>query len=106
MTFIGFERRTSASRVYVRTNEPVRYSVQQSGDKLVILELENTRIGLRNNRRPLDTSFFDSAVAMVEPNPAASRRVRVQIKLKAPVAYQAKQEGNVVSVEFSNPAKR
>jgi hypothetical protein len=106
MTFVGFERAASASRVYVKTNEPVRYSVLQGDAKTVILELENTRIALYNNRRPLDTSFFDTAVAMVAPAPAGGRSVRVEIKLKEAVAFQARQEGNVVSVEFSPPAHR
>jgi len=105
MTFVGFERAAASSRVYVRTTGPVRYSVQEDGDKKVVLELENTRIALRNNRRPLDTSFFDSAVAMVSPNPDGHRAVRVEIKLRETVPFQAKQEGNEVSVEFSRSAK-
>ena len=100
MTFVGFERATSGSRVYVRTSAPVHYSVQEDGDKRVVLELENTRIALRNNRRPLDTSFFDSAVAMVAPSPVGRSAVRVEIKLKERASFQAKQDGNEVSIEF------
>ena len=100
MTFVGFQQAPSSSRVYVRTSGPVSYSVQEDGDKRVILELENTRIALRNNRRPLDTSFFDSAVAMVAPS-VGRGMVRVEIKLKEHASFQAKQDGNEVSVEFS-----
>ncbi len=102
MTFVGFQRASSGSRVYVRTSGPVSYSVQEDGDKRVVLELENTRIALRNNRRPLDTSFFDSAVAMVAPASVGKGTVRVEIKLKGHASFQAKQDGNEVSVEFPN----
>ena len=44
MTFVGFKQDSGGQRVYVRTNEPVRYSVQRGGDKQVVLELENTAI--------------------------------------------------------------
>jgi hypothetical protein len=106
MTFVGFERAASGARVYVRTNGPVHYTVQQEGDKKVVLELENTRIGTRNSRRPLDTSFFDTAVAMVSPNPAGNRTVRVEISLKEAVSFQTKQDGNEVSVEFPRASRR
>ncbi len=104
LTFVGFTHEPSGSRVFVRTNGPVQYSVAEGKDKTIILELENTRIALRNNTRPLDTSQFDSAVAMVEPNQAAAEKVRVQIRLKDSVPYRAKQEGNEVVLDFGPPA--
>jgi len=106
MTFVGFQPAASGARVFVRTNGPVHYTVQQEGDKKVVLELENTRIGTRNSRRPLDTSFFDTAVAMVAPNPAGNRTVRVEISLKEAVSFQTKQDGNEVSVEFPRASRR
>src|SRR5713226_8071401 len=106
MTFVGFQRAATGARVYVRTNGPIHYTVQQEGDKKVVLELENTRIGTRNSRRPLDTSFFDTAVAMVSPNPAGNRTVRVEISLKEAVSFQTKQDGNEVSVEFPRASRR
>ncbi|HYR56358.1 MAG TPA: AMIN domain-containing protein [Myxococcaceae bacterium] len=106
MTFVGFQRAATGARVYVRTNGPIHYTVQQEGDKKVVLELENTRIGTRNSRRPLDTSFFDTAVAMVSPNPAGNRTVRVEISLKEAASFQTKQDGNEVSVEFPRASRR
>jgi colicin import membrane protein len=104
VTFVGFTHEPSGSRVFVRTTGPVQYSVAEGKDKTVILELENARIALRNNTRALDTSQFDSAVAMVEPNQAAAETVRVQIRLKDSVPYRAKQEGNEVILDFGPPA--
>lgn len=103
VTFVGFANEPSGSRVFVRTNGPVQYSVVEGKDKTVILELENARIPLRNNTRPLDTSQFDSAVAMVEPNQAPEQKVRVQIRLRDSVPYRAKQEGNEVVLDFGPP---
>jgi hypothetical protein len=106
VTLVGFQRVASASRVYVRTNEPVRYRLSETAEKTLVLELENTGIGQQNNRRPLDTSYFDTPVSLVRPDLASSRSVRVEILLKAAVPYQAKQEGNEVYVEFQNSSPR
>jgi hypothetical protein len=103
VTFVGFTHEPSGSKVFVRTTAPVQYSVAEGKDKTVILELENARIALRNNTRPLDTSQFDSAVSMVEPNQAAAEKVRVQIRLKDSVPYRARQEGNEVVLDFGPP---
>ncbi|MHB8872344.1 MAG: AMIN domain-containing protein, partial [Myxococcaceae bacterium] len=105
VTLVGFRLVDTASRVYIRTDEPVRYSLSEGADKTVVLLLENTRIGQRNNERQLDTSFFDTAVAMVKPDVGEAQSVRVEIKLKESVPYQAKQEGNEVYVEFQRPAR-
>ncbi|MFY0574981.1 AMIN domain-containing protein [Cystobacter fuscus] len=106
MTLVGFKQERGASRVFVRTNEPVRYSVTPAGDRLVVLELENTLIAEENNTRAMDTSFFNTAVASVDANPGPSRTVRVSIRLKQQVPYETRQEGNELSIEFQRPASR
>lgn len=105
MTWLGFQQTAEASRVFIKTNEPVRYRVVEEGDDLVVLELENTRIPLRNNRRFLDTHFFNTAVTMVTPREieGVSRNVRVEIQLRHKVPYSATQEDNVVYLRFERP---
>jgi hypothetical protein len=100
MTLVGFKPVQGAGRVFVRTSEPVKYSVSEAGDRTLVLELENTRIPTENDRRPLDTSFFNTAVAQVQAETTSSRNVRIQIKLKQNVAYEARQEGNEVVLDF------
>ncbi len=100
VALVGFKQEAGSSRVFVRTDEPVRYTVSEGGERTLVLELENTRIGGQNNRRALETSFFDTAVARVMPRSGPGRTVRVEITLKESVPYQATQEGNVVSLEF------
>ncbi len=90
----------------MRTNEPVAYTVRNAGEKTLVVELENTRIGNPNNSRFLDTSYFDTNVAMVDPSVAENRTVQIQIKLKENVPYEAKQEGNELVLEFPRPSRR
>ena len=92
------------SAFYVRTNEPVSYKVSEGRNEIVLM-LENTQIGKGNNTRALDTSFFDTAVARVDPTVGPDRSVRVSIKLKEQVAVQTRQEGNTISLEFARPGR-
>jgi hypothetical protein len=99
LEIVGFQPQPGGARVYVRTNEPVSYKVSE-GRNEIVLELENTQIGKGNNTRALDTSFFDTAVARVDPTVGPDRSVRVSIKLKSPVSVRTRQEGNTISLEF------
>jgi hypothetical protein len=106
VTFVGFKQESNSSRVYVRTNGPVHYSVSEAKDRTVVLELDNARVASKNTGRSFDTSHFDSAVAMVSTNQVPSHRVQLEIRLKDAVSYRAKQDGNEVSLEFNNPTPR
>ncbi|HTS79634.1 MAG TPA: AMIN domain-containing protein [Myxococcaceae bacterium] len=99
VTMVGFA--PDKSRVYVRTNEPVRYSVSQADDKTVILELENTTFQRNNDRRPLDTRFFGGPVMQITPGPVGGKTVRLAVTLRDKVEYQARQDGNEVSLQFA-----
>jgi hypothetical protein len=102
MTWVGFQQTRDSSRVFIKTNEPVKFHVVEEGRNLIVLELENTRVPLSNNTRFLDTHFFDSAVTMVVPREieGISRNVRVEIQLRNRVPYTSGQEGNLVYVNF------
>jgi hypothetical protein len=105
MTLVGFAQEPSASRVFLRTTQPVEFNVTE-GEKVVFVVLENTGIAESNNTRPLDTSFFDTAVTSVVADAGPSRTVRVSIRLKEQVSYQTRQNGNELSIEFQRPARR
>ncbi|WP_224367192.1 AMIN domain-containing protein [Hyalangium versicolor] len=102
LEIVGFQQQAGGARVYVRTNEPVSYKVSEGRNEIVLM-LENTQIGKGNNTRALDTSYFDTAVARVDPTVGPDRSVRVSIKLKAQVPVQTRQEGNTISLEFPRP---
>jgi hypothetical protein len=105
MTWVGFQQTQDSSQVFVKTNEPVRYRVIEESDQLVVLELENTKIPKRNDRRFLDTHFFSTAVAMITPREVVGpgRNVRIEIQLKDRVQYTTGQESNVVFIRFQLP---
>jgi hypothetical protein len=105
MTWVGFQQTRDSSRVFIKTSEPVKFHVVEEGRNLIVLELENTRIPVRNNQRFLDTHFFDSAVTMIVPREieGISRNVRVEIQLRSRVPYTSGQEGNLVYINFQRP---
>jgi colicin import membrane protein len=105
MTWVGFQQTMESSRVFIKTTEPVRFHVTEEGTTLVVLELENTRIPMRNNQRFLDTHFFDTAVTMITPREieGASRNVRIEIQLRDKVPYTSGQDENMVFLDFQRP---
>jgi hypothetical protein len=106
LMLVGFRQEPEGSSVFIRTNEPVRYNVLREGDTMLVLELENTRIGESRNTLPLDTSFFNTAVAQVDPSAGPSNSVRVAIRLKQAVTYEMRQQGNELFIEFPRPTRR
>lgn len=102
MTFVGFKQDEGVGRVFFRTSSPVHYRVGEDGDREVVLTLENTQIGLPNNQRIIDASFFDTAVSLVRPEEQGTG-VKVFISLKRAVAYRASQTGNELTLEFERP---
>jgi len=100
---VGFRQLPGVSRVYVRTSVTPRFSVEDAGENVVRVELENTRAARRNDTRFLDTSFFPSAVAMVTPMRRGSSYV-VEIRLRERVPYQQRIEGDMLALDFARPA--
>lgn len=100
---VGFSPRPTHSRVYVRTDGPVRWRVFEETATTVILELIDTGIGSRNNTLPLQTGFFETAVQKVQASPGPGRTVRLRIDLARAVPYRVSQDGDVVAVDFQLP---
>jgi hypothetical protein len=102
MTYIGFKNNAAQSRVFVRLNDAAEFTVTKQGDNLVVLEIQNTTIPLRNNKNHLDTTFFDSPVKMITPSEIedASPKVRVVIEMKSAVPFETKVEGREIAIYF------
>jgi hypothetical protein len=100
---LGFTQLPGASRVFLRTSAAPRFTIQDAGENLVRVELENARALRRNDLRFLDTSFFQSAVAMITPSRRGSSYV-LDIRLKQKVPYQQKLEGDMLAIDFERPA--
>jgi colicin import membrane protein len=97
-----FKQLPTVSRVFVKTSATPRFTITDVGDDVVRLEVENTRASRRNDTRPLDTSFFPSAVALITPSRVGTSYV-VDIKLRKRVPYQQKVEGDVLAIDFERP---
>jgi hypothetical protein len=102
MTYIGFRNAGAQSRVYARMNDTATYTVRKEGDNLIILEIQNATIPLRNNKNHLDTTFFDSPVKMITPSEVedASPTIRIAIEMKQAVPFSHKLEGRDIVVTF------
>lgn len=102
MTYIGFRNTGSESVVFARLNDKADYQVKKEGENLLVLEIRNATIPLRNNKNHLDTTFFDSPVKMITPTEVedATPTIRVIIEMKEMVPYDAKVQGRDVVVTF------
>ncbi|MBM4280402.1 MAG: hypothetical protein FJ137_06455 [Deltaproteobacteria bacterium] len=102
MTYIGFKNSPTQSRVFARLNDGAEFAVKKEGDNLIVLELKNATIPLRNNRNHLDTTFFDSPVKMITPSEVedATPTIRITIEMKSAVPYEAKLEGREIAIYF------
>jgi hypothetical protein len=102
MTFIGFEEAEHVVRVFVRTSETVKYTVDTSHPHRVVLVLDNCRVPIFNNTRPLDTTYFDGPVAMIEAKPveSPSASVHIEIHLRHKAAMRPLQKDTYLALEF------
>jgi len=100
ITGIGF-RPIGAGEVIVRSDHPLEYGVSGDGDA-VLLHLKRAGIPVANNRRPLDTHFFNGPVQRIVPLPAGDG-TDVRIELRGHADYQLAQSGTVLTVTFSTP---
>ena len=96
---VGFS--PDKSRVFVRTSEPVRYTVSQADDRTVVLELENTTSSAATIAVCWTPGSSGGRWCEISPRPASGKTVRVAVTLRDKVEYQARQDGNEVSLQFA-----
>ncbi|MDP2341243.1 MAG: hypothetical protein Q8O67_09810 [Deltaproteobacteria bacterium] len=102
MTYIGFKNSGSQSRVFARMNDTAQFNVRKEGDNLIVLEIKNATIPLRNNKNHLDSTFFDSPVKMITPSEIedATPTIRITIEMKTAVPFETKVEGREIAIYF------
>ncbi|MGF1510446.1 MAG: hypothetical protein ACFB9M_13185 [Myxococcota bacterium] len=101
MTDIGFRLRAPVSRVFVRLDGTARYRTRRE-DGIMILTLVNTRVNEKNNELPLDTSYFESPVSMVQAV-SRGRDTDVVVRLRKAVPWSVKRIGTTIAVDFTSP---
>ena len=101
--FVGFKQTATGSQVFVRLRATPRFSVSEPQEKLVRVEFPNTRVTLRNDLKPLDTSFFPSAVVKVTPVRQGKSYV-LEITLRDRVTWSQRIDGATLTLDFDRPA--
>lgn len=101
---VGFRQTPAGSSVFVRLRSAPRFSVSEPRDGVVRVEFPDTRVPQRNDLKPLDTSFFPSAVARVTPSRQGKAYV-VEVQLRERVSWSQRVDGETFSLDFDRPAQ-
>ena len=102
MTHIEFNTENSGkSYIRVDTSHPIKYDITRKTDKIVNLNLYNTKIP-SHHQRPILTKYFNSAVESIEPKtiPGKSDDSRIEINIRNQVPYQIVQDQNTIRMVF------
>jgi len=99
--WVGFQQMLAASRVFIKTDRVVKYSLYKPNPKTIIVEFPRAVVPLKNNQRELMTGSFNTPVEMVRViENKKSRTSRIVINLKRPVGYIYRQDGPYVYVDI------
>jgi len=102
LTGIGFNTdEEGRSKVAIRTSHAVKYEIRKTGEDRVEVKLNNTDIP-EYRRRPLDTTYFNSAVKSVIPIEVkpGEKASTIAVLLREEVPYQVYREGASLIVDF------
>lgn len=101
MTYIGFKNTADGSRIFARMNEPgAKFTAKKEGENLLVLEITDAFIPLRNNKNHLDTTFFESPVKMITPGEVEGTptTIRIVIEMKEDVPFEQVAEGKDIVI--------
>jgi len=107
LTGIGFKQMDHKSRIIVSTSDAATYDVFKISEKAVALDLKKMRVPKRL-KRAVDTKAFESAVdyiSLYNVKSETSRDVRIIVRLREGVDFEATQEGKRIYLDFEKPAK-
>jgi type IV pilus assembly protein PilQ len=107
LTGIDFKQMDHKSRIIVATSDVASYDVFKISNTVVALHLKGMRVPERL-KRGLDTKAFDSAVdyvSLYNVKSETSRDVRIIVRLREGVDFEATQEGTRIYLDFEKPPK-
>lgn len=107
LTGIDFKQMDHKSRIIVSTSDVASYDVFKISETTVALDLKKMRVPERL-KRALDTKSFDSAVdyiSLYNVKSETSRDVRIIVRMREKVDFEATQEGTRIYLDFEKPAK-
>ena len=102
LTWVGFQRFDDKARVFIQTGRPSQYRTTLSPDGLTItIELRDTRVGMSNLRRPLDTSFYGTPVHSVFTQRGEDGATEVVIALSRAASHEVTGAGEYVYLDVT-----
>jgi hypothetical protein len=104
---IDFKQMDHKSRIVISTSEVATYDVVKLSEKAVALDLKEMRVP-QHLRRGVDTKEFDSAIdyiSLFNVKSETSRDVRIIIRLREEIDFEASQEGKRIYIDFEKPGK-
>ncbi|MFB0508345.1 MAG: type IV pilus secretin PilQ [Thermodesulfobacteriota bacterium] len=107
LTGIDFKQMDHKSRIIVSTSDAATYDVFKISERTVALDLKKMKVPKRL-KREVDTKAFDSAVdyiSLYNVKSETSRDVRIIVRLREGVDFEAVQEGKRIYLDFEKPAK-
>jgi type IV pilus assembly protein PilQ len=107
LTGIDFKQMDHKSRIIVSTSDAATYDVFKISEKAVALDLKKMKAPKRL-KRGVDTKAFDSAVdyiSLYNVKSKTSRDVRIIVRLREGVDFEAIQEGKRIYLDFEKPAQ-
>ena len=99
MTYIGFRQMADVSRVFVRLDGKAQFRELNDGTRFAI-ELVDTSVNVKNNERPLDTTYFNSPVTKIKAT-SVGNNTRIDIDLRELVPHQVKRIGSTIAIDFT-----
>ncbi|MBU0971787.1 MAG: secretin and TonB N-terminal domain-containing protein, partial [Proteobacteria bacterium] len=102
MTGIAFNTLESGrSDIRLETSHPIKYEMTRRGDRILNLNLIDTKIPAEH-LRPLLTRYFNSAVEGIEPKkrPENAKDSVIEITTREQVPYRISQDQNVITLVF------
>jgi len=100
VTWIGFQQLAAASRIFIKTDRVVVYTLYKPDRKTIVVEFPKAMVPLKNNARQLLTRNFRSNIEKVSIRENRRKKtVKVVIELNTPVGYIYRQDGTYVYID-------
>jgi len=105
---VDFKQIDDRSRLVLSSSERVEYEIFKVSAQEIVIDLKKT-MAPKHLTRDLDTRAFESAVEYIRlynVRSETSRDVRVVIRLREVMDFEAFQEGNRIFVDFQRPSRQ
>jgi len=107
LTGIDFKQMDHKSRIIILTSHVATYDIFKISKTTIALDLKKMKVP-KSLKRGLDTKAFDSAVDYINlynVKSETSRDVRIIVRLREGVDFEAIQEGKRIYLDFARPTK-